>query len=339
MSRVLRRHVGTRAYECRPLRKGGPWYIHWTEDRRSKRISTGQKTAAEASVAFDRFIRDLTEQKASALTCADLWEAKYGDGQNPRADHAWKSLGPYFGALRPIEITPRVERKYARERGVAASTLRVELSFLRASWNLALKRRMVGPHDLPALDPLPEGSPARDRWLSDDEIARLFAVAKHRRRVWLFLKLALETAARRASIEDLEWDQVDWTAGVIHYLKPGARQSRKRRASVPISRALLPVLTEAFETRNPGDPFVIGRGGRINDALAVVAKHAKVAGVTPHVLRHTAATIMARNGVSLWIVAKVLGNTVEQVEKVYAKYQPGMARAAVDGISGEWRAA
>ena len=56
-------------------------------------------------------------------------------------------------------------------------------------------------------------------------------------------------------------------------------------------------------------------------------------GVSPHVFRHTAATHMARRGVPLWIVANVLGNTLTMVEKVYAKWQPEWARAAVNMIS------
>ncbi len=56
-------------------------------------------------------------------------------------------------------------------------------------------------------------------------------------------------------------------------------------------------------------------------------------GISPHVLRHTAATHMARRGVSLYIVAKVLGNSVAVVERTYAKYSPGDLRKAVDMIS------
>jgi integrase len=50
-------------------------------------------------------------------------------------------------------------------------------------------------------------------------------------------------------------------------------------------------------------------------------------------MRHTAATIMARNGVSLWVIAQILGNTLEQVEKNYAKWQPGRHLDAVNLIT------
>jgi integrase len=138
----------------------------------------------------------------------------------------------------------------------------------------------------------------------------------------LFLWLALHTAARRTAIQELRWDQVDFDIDVIHYLPDGAVQSRKRKASVPISETLKPVLEEAWRRRLSDTSLVIGSGGKINEPLRLVAEKAGVAGVTPHVMRHTAATIMARNGVSIWVIAQVLGNTVEQVEKVYAKWTP-----------------
>ena len=60
----------------------------------------------------------------------------------------------------------------------------------------------------------------------------------------------------------------------------------------------------------------------------------KATGISPHVMRHTAATHMARRGVPLWTIAKVLDNTIAMVEKVYAKHSPDDLREAVDTISG-----
>lgn len=59
----------------------------------------------------------------------------------------------------------------------------------------------------------------------------------------------------------------------------------------------------------------------------------KATGISPHVLRHTAATHMARNGVPLWKIAKILGNTLAMVERVYAKWCPDDAAGTVDLIS------
>jgi hypothetical protein len=43
---------------------------------------------------------------------------------------------------------------------------------------------------------------------------------------------------------------------------------------------------------------------------------------------------MARRGVPLWTIAKVLANTLAMVERVYAKHAPDDLRDAVGMISG-----
>ncbi|NIO43687.1 MAG: tyrosine-type recombinase/integrase [Burkholderiales bacterium] len=102
---------------------------------------------------------------------------------------------------------------------------------------------------------------------------------------------------------------------------------------MPISKRLRPVLEYLRE--NSRDDYVIGAGGGINYHVTRAAKRAEIKGVTPHVLRHTAATRMARAGVSLWLIAKVLGNTLDVVDKVYAKHSPDMLADAVNSISGD----
>lgn len=320
-----------RKYKCRPS-SNGVWYVYWSEGKRSRRASTRQKTVAAAQAFLNEFVR-LETATSVELTCEDLFEMKYGEA-NERYTNAWKKLAPFFGDKTPAEVTPADEKAYAKTRKIAPSTLRFELASLRASWNHAVKLGVLTEADLPRLGPLPQQSPPRDRWLSDDEVKRLLEAAPVGTRVGMFLRVALHTAARRTAIQDLTWDQVDWDAdggkGVIHFLKEGDQQTRKRKASVPISSTLRPILERAHAEKV--DAYVIGSGARINGAVNLAAERAGVEDVTPHVLRHTAATRMARAGVSLWIIAKVLGNTIEQVEKVYAKYQPEMARMGVEAI-------
>lgn len=333
----MRKYSGGRWYTCRTFGPREVFYIFWTEDRRSKRQSTGTTRPDEAQAFLDEWLI-AAEAEPEDFLCADLYRLKYPEGENERADCAWKHLERRFSGKAVAAVRDADEARYIAERkraGAAQSTIRAELSMLRASWNWAVQKRMMPSTALPALDKLPAASPPRDRWLRDPEAAKLLAAAEaYGRRAYLFLWLALETAARRTAIQDLLWGQVDWETGVIHYLPEGAVQTRKRRASVPISKALRPVLEAAYAERGR-DPFVIGEGGKVNEMIRRVAERAEVAGVTPHVLRHTAATRMARRGVPLWIIAKVLGNTVEQVEKVYAKHSPEMLQSAVDAISGE----
>lgn len=331
----LVRYAKGATYECRPEDKTGIYYIHWSAGGRSKRKTTGTRDVREAQAFFDEWC-DLTETTGVAApryTCDELFVMRYG-ADGGRAKYAWANLKPVFGHLEPKNVTQIIEDKYVLQRGVAPSTIRFELAVLRAVWNFGVAKRLVKLEDTPVLKPLPPKSPPRERWLTDEEIDRVLAAAEHpsRERVRMFCWLALHTGARRTAICELRWPQVDFKVGVIHYLPPGAQQTRKRKASVPMSDALRGVLKEAYDRRTHDDALVIGSGGKINNSIGLLGTAAGVAGLTPHVFRHTAGTVMARNGVALWVIAKILGNTVDEVEKTYAKWVPGLHAEAVNII-------
>ena len=337
--RTIRKlHEGT-WYELRPA-ANGVFYIHWSEERRSRRQSTRQKEVAAAQAFLDGWL-SLAGAPAEVLTCEDIFRARYREGSD-EVRFVWANLSGTFGAKRPAEVTQKLVDDYIASRRAgrigrkpaAPSTIRREIANLYASWTWAAdrKRAMLSPADLPALDPPPPPSPPRERWLRDKEIDKLMAAAAAHERVALFLWLALDTAGRRTAICELTWSQIDFEAGIVHLNPEGREQTRKRRASVPMSNRLRGVLTRAYETRT--NDLVLGTTSRINGPLRKVVADSGVAGVTPHVLRHTAATHMARRGVSIWIIAKILGITVEVAEKTYAKYAPDFGREAVEAIGG-----
>jgi integrase len=112
---------------------------------------------------------------------------------------------------------------------------------------------------------------------------------------------------------------------------------------VPISDRLRPVIERAV--RETESDHVLGWSGAIKRAFGtacrVAARRLSEAGhhesarklatqVTPHVLRHTYATMALRHGVTLWDVAGVLGDTVETVRAVYGHHSPEHLRRAVN---------
>lgn len=327
----------------------GYFYVHWTEGRRSRRESTRAKELRAAEAYFSEWLKLRNEAPTapeSALLLSDLWTAyldkhvRQNVASVQTAEYAWKNLSVAFGSGGPQDVTQAAVERYTerREDGEigrpsTGSTIRRELVVLRAclNWCASPKRKLIRldqiqPFDLPA-----EGAP-RDRWLRADEIERLLRAAEGQGRVETFLWLALETAARRGAILGLTWDRVDMETNVIDYRDPEVRVTKKRRVVVPISKKLAPVLRRAYAARTSA--FVLGHPGEIDKSVYRVAEKAKIEGVSPHILRHTAATHMARNGVPLWKIAKVLGNSVAIVERVYAKHCPDDLRAAVDLISG-----
>lgn len=352
----------------------GVFYAKWTDGRRSKRKSMGTKNRADAQARFAQWLllggAEPPAEPAKTYTVADLWFVYYDRHVGSKVhsvathDYSWKNLKPHFGDLllgQVSEAVPAYVRK--RERGdigrpAKSPTIRRELAMLRACFNWCAdaseRRPLIDKADVPGFA-LPAESLPKDRWLRDDEAKRLLDTAASLRgadgrltRVERFLWLALETAGRKQALLDLTWDRVDFETGVIHLALPDRKQTTKRRASVPISRALRPVLERAYQERT--GPIVLDHGAEVWAAVQSVAARAgfgepqgvrktgtkpKATGISPHVMRHTAATNMARRGVPLWKVAKILGDTLATVEKTYAKHCPDDLREAVDMISGK----
>lgn len=345
-------------------RKTGVYYIHWTEPGkygqrgRSKRQSARTTSVDTAKVFFSEWLRH--ERSAPPLgemfTVADLWDVydkkhlQVNVLDTDRIGGVWeRNLKPHFGALTLSEITDDKVSDFIAKRAKGAlgmpavpGTIRTELSFLIACLNWCSDKKRKPPLIERAAVPhieMPPPSEPRDRWLTSDELQRLTAAAAEMRqgerlsRTERFLWLALETAARKTAIYTLPWSRVDFETGVIDYNEPGRKRTKKRRSVVPISKTLRPILERAYAERGD-DELVMTTPTDIAENLHRVAARAGVPDVTPHVLRHTAATHMARRHVPLWLVAKILGNTLTMTERVYAKHCPEDLRQAVDTISG-----
>jgi integrase len=359
--------------------KSGVFEARWSTNRRTRRKSMGTQDSAAAEARFAQWLlmgghkeeqagETSTEAK---LTIGELWAVYERLHIHPHVEAkrtayaSWRNLAGVFSDMEPADVSQDVVDGYVGRRLAGKigkpskpSTTRRELSALQAclNWcaNPKRKPRYITEKDVPAFE-LPPASDPRDRWLSTEEMARMHAAATAMRRDdkltrdERFLWLALQTAARKQAILDLTWDRVDFEVGMIHFNVPGRKKTKKRRVSVPMSKALRPILEQAHKERenelvmtNKNDMWARVQLIAIKAGLGVrgpkrVGKGHKIlaTGISPHTLRHTAATHMARRGVPLYTIAGVLGNTLAMVEKVYAKHCPAALRDAVNAISGE----
>lgn len=350
--------------------KKGTWYVHWTEKRIGKRVSTRTQDLARAQEFFAAWLT-VDENDAAApgsgLTLADVWDQYLKKHVRARlasdktACDIWKNLEPHFGKLPADGLTQNEADNYLAKRTsgklgrcVLPQTVRKEIAYLGAAVRFcADPRRKIIPAEFAHKLTLPEQGEARDRWLRTEEIQRLLDAAARLRdgprlsRGERFLWLALETGAREQAILDLTWDRVDFETNTIRYDVPGRKKTKKRRATVPISKALLPVLKRAYDERLSDGGKVLDNSSGVWVIVQRIVIEAKLAepkkskrgrpyatGISPHVFRHTAATHMVRRGVPIYIVAAVLGNSVKMIAEVYGHHAKDDLQAAVDTISG-----
>ncbi|MCV0413479.1 MAG: site-specific integrase [Brevundimonas sp.] len=247
---------------------------------------------------------------------------------------SWKQAKPTFGHLRPDQITRDVCRAYRDERYAAGrkpATVRKELEVVRAGLNF-FKKGAVAVFELP---PQP---PAKDRFLDKAEARALLKAARRFSHVRAFIALSLATGARQSALLELTWDRVDFKRRTISLALNDAKDDqRKKRATVPMTGRAYRYLRVLHEGRTCN--HVIEWGGHrvlsIKKGFSAAAKRAGLDGITPHILRHTAASWMAEADVPMFDISRYLGHSDTRVtERRYAKLSPSHLRRAAKAL--EW---
>jgi integrase len=253
---------------------------------------------------------------------------KVADPQRVR--DAIKNLRPGLGDMAVKDVDIPACRAYVRQREAGeigrksqAGTIRRELGALTAAINHAVKWKRLPKADAPYVE-LPAAPPPRERWLTYDELAQLIEAAEPR--IANFIRIAYWTAARKKSIEDLTWFQVDLERDRIRLNPEGRSQTKKRRPVVPIAHELKPYLQAMYDEKSEG-PVLGGKSIRKGFEKAVAACGFR--DVTPHTLRHTRAVHMAQAGTSLYDIAGLLGDSIATVEKNYLHHCPDHLAAAL----------
>ncbi len=177
----------------------------------------------------------------------------------------------------------------------------------------------------------------RDRALTEKELAALGkamreAETDHENKTGLAaIRLLLLTGFRRMEAMALQLDWVNPEKGYIRF--PDTKSGPQVR---PIGQAALAVIRTA--PRREDSPYVFpaeqGDGHFIGvpRVLARVCARAKLTGVTPHVLRHTFASIAAEMGFTELTVAALLGHASRGVTQRYIHLDEAI-RVAADRVS------
>jgi integrase len=268
--------------------------------------------------------KDKVHSRSIEYDCAVL---KVGFGDLPVDLLADEQVRAYVTARRAAGAGGAPAKHRKKQRALSNGTLIRELGTLRSALAWGVRKKWIAA--APYVE-RPDAPAPRDRWLTREEADQLLA-ATRALHVRLFVALALYTAARTGALLSLTWAQVDLKHNLIAL---GRGRGKKRRATVPIIPELKTELETAAEAAT--SDHVIEHGGvavaSIKTGFRNAVGRAGLKGVTPHVLRHTAATWMVQSGVPLPMVAAYLGNSVEMVERVYGHHSPEWLRRAADAL-------
>ena len=178
-------------------------------------------------------------------------------------------------------------------------------------------------------DPFPKA-------LTVDEAIRLVeapgVASAQARRDSALLEFLYGTGARVSETIGVDLSDLDLTERVVLLTGKGAKQRLVPLGGKAVAaiRSWLPDRLSLVRREAGGDPVFLNlRGGRLTrqGVFDVVRKHAGQAGieprrVSPHVLRHSAATHMVEAGADLRTVQEMLGHATISTTQVYTRVSP-----------------
>lgn len=260
-------------------------------------------------------------------------------------DHVDNHISPLLGGipvqrLRAVDVdrlvTDRLRSISKRGRPYSSSTVRRIIATLHAALQEAVQRGEL-PGNVAGQVRLPPPAKYLVPAMSDDQADRLLdAVASH----WLepLIVLLLGSALRLGEAVSLHQGDVFPDAGYVTL-----RKSKTDLRSVPVSPDAAQAIRDAKAAaprRGPNEPLFFGprsgeqlTGATVSHALPKLLERAGLPRVTPHGLRHGAASIMVAKGVHMRVIAEQLGHRNPALTaRVYAHVLPESQRQAVAAL-------
>lgn len=295
---------------------------------------------------------------------------KLDDDKTAQERHLEQTIGrlnDQFGGKMLIELNTKLCKDYVKTRPGQGGARR-DLEILRAAINHHSAENL---HYGKVSVWLPEKGEARERWLTRSEAAAMIwkayryreiqtihvgpnkgqkVVTDRRplRHVARFLLIGCYTGTRAGAIASAAKKRtegksfVDLVNGVYYRKAVGKKQTNKRQPPAPLPPRLLAHLRRWDRAGIAKEHFVEFNGKpvlSVKKAFRKVVQLSKIdtseGNVTPHTLRHTAATWLMQMSVPVWVAAGYLGMTAETLERNYGHHHPDHLSEAVQGITSK----
>ncbi len=246
-----------------------------------------------------------------------------------------RDLGQYQGHLGDSEPTPALVEGYVsslRDEGLAATTIARKIAAIRGLHRFLVAEEMREEDPTLLIETPKQGDPL-PKALSVDEVLGLLEspdlTTLKGRRDSALLEFLYGTGARVSEAVALDVTGVDLEDRVAIVTGKGSKQRL-----VPLGGHAVKAITgwlqdrsEVVSRRQSGDPlFTSVRGRRLSrQAVFDIVRDAAMASgvrkekVSPHVLRHSAATHMVERGADLRTVQELLGHATISTTQIYTR--------------------
>jgi integrase len=225
---------------------------------------------------------------------------------------------PVIEDFKAWQLTRVTQKKYSRGgRGVV-----LDVAILHRVFNYAVECEILSKNPVRL-----EGRPGGDaeqgaQPFKPAELVKLRDAAGEDLLAFLLLRW---TGLRGSDAVGLRWEEIDWETREINRLT----MKRRKRVMLPIHEELFFALEVERDRRKPqpGDHVLLNPATnrsltrpRLYERMLATGRRAGVLNAHPHRFRDTFAVDLLGRGASPYDVAKLLGDTVDTVEKHYAPF-------------------
>jgi integrase len=270
-------------------------------------------------------------------------------------------LNPHLGGCKLAKVAPvHVQQLFCtleRDR-VSARGQQMAGTLLHKALRDAVRLHLIPSN--PAAD-VEKPRPDKPKMQVYDEVqARVLLAAASGHRLYALFVLALDTGMRQGELFALQWDNVDFDAGIVIVQRSLEEINGKQRIKEPKSGKGRRIDLSAFAVealqkhrkamlaegnyRPDGPIFCAPEGGWLlkpnfqRRVFRPLQQAAKLTTIRFHDLRHTAATLMLLNDVNVKVVSERLGHaSIQLTLDTYSHVLPTMQRIAAEKMDAFFR--
>lgn len=245
------------------------------------------------------------------------------------------------------EITSSVVSRYRDNRimkGVGASKIRSEIALISCLFKFAIQER-----SLPLENPVsggkiwrPAAPKGKSNFLSIEEINSLLECCRRSKneQLFSFVLIMLHTGMRPGEASNLRIKNINFDQQSITLFDTKNGKDRH----IPLTNPAFKEISLHLSGKKPEDfvfcnnsrepkSYNLRPAARFREAFDKAKKEAGLEWVTRQMLRHTAASHMVMNGVSMRVISEMLGHSTLQMTMRYAHIDDHKLRAAVEKLA------
>lgn len=329
------------------FKRGNRYWIRFRFNHQRYRRPSPDNTAAGAK-AYEALLRQKLakgmpieepqkEKMISFSEFIDKWFDTYVKTNNKPSEQSHKfdviknHLRPFFGKTSLDKINNFMIEEYKakkQKQGICNKTINNHIGMLGKCLRCAVDWEIIDK--IPKIQPL-KVPPQAFKFLTEEEYSKLLESARtHEPDIYEMILFALRTGVRVGELLVIDWSDINFSNRTVMIRRSifkgiiGSPKSNKIR-QVPLAEDIYNILYARKE--NEGFVF-LNREGKVHSRFSLdrsLDRACRAAGikiVSWHPLRHTFASKLANNGISLQVIQALLGHSDIKMTQRYAHLEP-----------------